>query len=145
MKTDVKDLVLLVLLVGSFFLMDMCKVAHSFETVTSPQGGGISAPPIILDVTSPQGGGISAPPIILDVTSPEGGGISAPPITLDVTQAFQIIHIQKIELDKKEYLLNIHRYRKEAIKKEIELLKLVLSEDSNESKILDRFLEILGE
>lgn len=111
MKTDVKDLVLLVLLVGSFFLMDMCKVAHSFETVTSPQGG----------------------------------GISAPPITLDVTQAFQIIHIQKIELDKKEYLLNIHRYRKEAIKKEIELLKLVLFEDSNESKILDRFLEILGE
>jgi hypothetical protein len=128
MKTDVKDLVLLVLLVGSFFLMDMCKVAHSFETVTSPQGGGISAPPIILDVTSPQ-----------------DGGISAPPITLDVTQAFQIIHIQKIELDKKEYLLNIHRYRKEAIKKEIELLKLVLHEDSNESKILDRFLEILGE
>jgi hypothetical protein len=128
MKTDVKDLVLLVLLVGSFFLMDMCKVAHSFETVTSPQGGGISAPPIISDVTSPQ-----------------GGGISAPPITLDVTQAFQIIHIQKIELDKKEYLLNIHRYRKEAIKKEIELLKLVLSEDSNENKILDRFLEILGE
>ena len=128
MKTDVKDLVLLVLLVGSFFLMDMCKVAHSFETVTSPQDGGISAPPIILDVTSPQ-----------------GGGISAPPITLDVTQAFQIIHIQKIELDKKEYLLNIHRYRKEAIKKEIELLKLVLHEDSNESKILDRFLEILGE
>jgi hypothetical protein len=128
MKTDVKDLVLLVLLVGSFFLMDMCKVAHSHETVTSPQGGGISAPPIILDVTSPQ-----------------GGGISAPPITLDVTQAFQIIHIQKIELDKKEYLLNIHRYRKEAIKKEIELLKLVLHEDSNESKILDRFLEILGE
>jgi Rieske Fe-S protein len=128
MKTDVKDLVLLVLLVGSFFLMDMCKVAHSFETVTSPQGGGISAPPIILDVTSPQ-----------------DGGISASPITLDVTQAFQIIHIQKIELDKKEYLLNIHRYRKEAIKKEIELLKLVLFEDSNESKILDRFLEILGE
>ena len=84
MKTDVKDLVLLVLLVGSFFLMDMCKVAHSHETVTSPQDGGISAPPIILDVTSPQ-----------------GGGISAPPITLDVTQAFQIIHIQKIELDKK--------------------------------------------
>lgn len=128
MKTDVKDLVLLVLLVGSFFLIDMCKVAHSHETVTSPQGGGISAPPIISDVTSSQ-----------------GGGISAPPITLDVTQAFQIIHIQKIELDKKEYLLNIHRYRKEAIKKEIELLKLVLSEDSNENKILDRFLEILGE
>jgi hypothetical protein len=128
MKTDVKDLVLLVLLVGSFFLIDMCKVAHSFETVTSPQGGGISAPPIILDVTRPQ-----------------DGGISAPPITLDVTQAFQIIHIQKIELDKKEYLLNIHRYRKEAIKKEIELLKLVLFEDSNENKILDRFLEILGE
>ena len=128
MKTDVKDLVLLVLLVGSFFLMDMCKVAHSHETVTSPQGGGISAPPTILDVTSPQ-----------------SGGISAPPITLDVTQAFQIIHIQKIELDKKEYLLNIHRYKKEAIKKEIELLKLVLFEDSNENKILDRFLEILGE
>lgn len=129
MKTDLKDLVLLVLLVGSFFLMNMCKVAHSHETVTSPQGGGISAPPVTLDATQ----------------AFQSGGISAPPITLDVTQAFQIIHIQKIELDKKEYLLNIHRYRKEAIKKEIELLKLVLLEDSNENKILDRFLEILGE
>jgi hypothetical protein len=125
MKTDVKDFIyagIYIALVTVLFAPCASTFAHEYQNVTAPAGGKV-----------------------LDVTSPHGGGISAPPITLDVTQAFQIIHIQKIELDKKEYLLNIHRYRKEAIKKEIELLKLVLHEDSNESKILDRFLEILGE